>query len=262
MATSELVDELRMLDKSSPQPVYQQLGDLIQDWIARGVLGPGDRVPSETELARETGISRMTARRALMPMVIEGVLFRQPGKGTFVAEPKLDYTLSTLISFSRLMKRLGHVVSTKVLEQCVVPAPSKVGKQLRLKPREDVVKVRRLRAVDGRPVAVHTSYFRASVFSGLLDQDLANTPLWEAVANVNGVKPLYTNDVIEATVLRPEEAALLKRPVSSPGLLISGVACDGDKRPVRFAHCVYRADCIRFEVRSDRAGALLELTLR
>jgi GntR family transcriptional regulator, arabinose operon transcriptional repressor len=66
-------------------PIYVSIKNRIREEIAQGVLKPGDRVPSELQLATELGVSRTQTRQALRDLEMEGYLLRAPGRGSFVA---------------------------------------------------------------------------------------------------------------------------------------------------------------------------------
>jgi DNA-binding transcriptional regulator YhcF (GntR family) len=76
-----------VINRDVPIPIYYQLKQLIKDQVERGVLKPGDQIPSEDELCTRYGISRTPVRQALTELVHEGLLVRIHGRGTFVAEP-------------------------------------------------------------------------------------------------------------------------------------------------------------------------------
>ena len=78
------------LDRSSFVPLYYQLQELIKEQIESGGWKPGDRLPSEPELARRYAVSRVVVRQALAILRDDGQIVRMQGRGTFVAEPKLD----------------------------------------------------------------------------------------------------------------------------------------------------------------------------
>jgi DNA-binding transcriptional MocR family regulator len=73
------------LNRGGSTPLYLQLGALLRDKIKRGEWRPDQKIPSENELNRMYGISRITTRQVLEVLVHEQLLFRVPGKGTFVA---------------------------------------------------------------------------------------------------------------------------------------------------------------------------------
>src|ERR1700677_3761812 len=88
------------LDRSSVVPLYYQLQELLKEQIESGVWGPGDPLPSEPELARGLGVSRVVVRQALAILDDDRQIVRLRGRGTFVAEPKLGHRAGGL---SRLL---------------------------------------------------------------------------------------------------------------------------------------------------------------
>ena len=74
----------KKISRESPVPLYIQLKELIKGQIAEGVLKPGASLPSERKLCKLYGVSHITVRQALIELTKEGLLFRSPGRGTFV----------------------------------------------------------------------------------------------------------------------------------------------------------------------------------
>ena len=83
------------LDRSSAVPFYVQLKQTLQSEIQKGVYGPGELIPTEVELCKRYGISRHTVRQALSELVQEGIIYRVPGKGTFVARRRPRANIAT-----------------------------------------------------------------------------------------------------------------------------------------------------------------------
>jgi len=79
------------IDKSVPIPIYYQLKECIKEKIRSGEFKPGDRIPTEQELCEMFGISRTPVRQALTELVYEGILYRKPGRGTFVSDNLLSF---------------------------------------------------------------------------------------------------------------------------------------------------------------------------
>ena len=79
-----------MIDRDAPQPLYVQIPKILHDQIRSGQYPLRSRVPSEQELATQYGVSRITARKSLDVPVTQGLLFRRPGKGTFVGTDVLS----------------------------------------------------------------------------------------------------------------------------------------------------------------------------
>lgn len=238
------------LDKKSAQHLYLQLQRLIRSQIDHGTLNPGDRTPSELELARTHAISRMTARRAIDELVMDGTLVRKPGKGTFVAKDKMP-AASIFSSFSTTMRSLGLAVTSKVLDLRLVSVPETVMHDLELTEPEDVVFLRRIRYVENEPMAVHISYMLSHYFARILDADLSERPLSAVMEEASGLHIAASRDYVEAAPARAEEAALLDIRKGAPVLLVRGVAYTREGTPMRSSTAVYRADRFRFCVEAQ-----------
>ncbi len=97
---NKLLKDEKALLKDSPLPLYYQLKELLKSHIELGILKPGDCVPSERELVETYEISRPTVRQAINELVVEGLLTREKGRGTFVSVPKIkQWFLESLSSF-------------------------------------------------------------------------------------------------------------------------------------------------------------------
>lgn len=235
------------LERQSPVPYYQQIADWLRDEVERGQLGPLARVPSEFELADSFSISRTTARKALDRLVQEGVLFRRAGKGTYVTANRIAYGASTGLSFSAMMTELGHRISTQVLVARLVPAPAHVALALGVRVRSPLVCVRRLRSVEGKPAAIHTTYLQAR-YQAILGRDLTGS-LLDAM-HADGAREEETHDELEAVAATAEEAKLLGIPEGSPLIVVEGVGFSAALEPLRYTEGAYRADMFRFRMGS------------
>jgi GntR family transcriptional regulator len=112
-ALNSLAGEGMQIDKKSPIPVYYQLKNIISKMIADGEYTEGSLIPSERELGDTLGISRMTVRQALNSLVNEGFLYREKGRGTFVARTKIEQ--KNIMSFSEIVAGRGMKPSAKLL---------------------------------------------------------------------------------------------------------------------------------------------------
>lgn len=191
----------------------------------------------------------MTARKALDRLVAAGVLFRQPGKGTFVAPAKIAHRASTQRSFSAVIAALGLRLDTRVLEAAVVPAPASAAAALAEPKAAPVVFIRRLRIVEGQPAALHSAYLPVR-FERLLRENLTGS-LTELTAGI--VAPLVqSQDAIEAIVAGPQVAQLLDVSAGSPLIRHEGVGFSAASEPLRYTEGLYRGDRFRFSI--DGAG--------
>ena len=109
---------------------YRQIEEAIVQSIREGALKEGDRLPSETSLAEDLGLSRMTVNKAFTRLAQRGLITRVRGKGSFVTPRKLNQGFFRVTSFNRTIKEMGMKPSTEVLETKVVPADETVAEAL------------------------------------------------------------------------------------------------------------------------------------
>ncbi|MBE0688673.1 MAG: GntR family transcriptional regulator [Anaerolineae bacterium] len=246
-----------MVDKRSSVPLYLQIQSLIVEQIRGGELRPGDQVPSEPEIAAQRHVSRMTARKALDGLVSKGILYRRKGKGTYVSDHVMAYSLSTILSFSRTFRAYGHDVVTRVLSKEIVPASANVCERLSLTEPARVIAIRRLRFIDGLAAAIHTSFLSYPLFAPLLEVDLSQLSLLDVIESVSGIPVAYSRDSVLAALASPEEADLLNVEPGSPVLKVEGVAYTESGHPTRLTRAVYRADMFHLTVLNTAGQAAL-----
>lgn len=244
--------DFKELDQTSPIPLYLQIEERVRHAIHTGDLEPMSRVNSEIELAEAFRVSRMTARKAIDRLVADGLLFRQPGKGTFVAQPRIAHGLSTQLSFTTAMSSLGLSLSTRVLQAGMTQTPDEVAEALGIASGSMAVFIRRLRIVEDEPAAIHLSYLPGR-FGAILDEDLTRS-LTSAMARV-GARVDEARDAVEVVVASSDEAGHLGVEPGSPLLRIEGVAFAGGVA-VRHTEALYRGDRFRFSVDTSQPADL------
>lgn len=196
-------------------PKYRELADML---VARFAHAPvGSSTPSERQLAEDTGVSRMTARRAIDELVREGLLTREVGRGTFVARPTVSVPLQ-LTSFSEDMRARGYVPSSRLLRLARIPATAQVARVLRIPTGSEVVVLARLRLADGTPMAIERSHLRDDLFPGLDRYDFAADSLYRVLVEDYGVRFEAGEQVIRAGIARNSDADTLSIPHGDPVL--------------------------------------------
>ncbi|MDZ7801396.1 MAG: phosphonate metabolism transcriptional regulator PhnF [Trueperaceae bacterium] len=240
------------LRKSSPVPLYHQVVREIRRRIRTGAWAPGARLPSERELAEEFGISRMTLRQALARLVQDGTLTVRQGAGTFVAEPKLTFDAVNLMGFTETMLQQDGTVSSDVLRQDTATSPPHVATALALRPDETVVRVARLRRVNGEPVALESSWLPHRLCRGLENQDLAHQSLYRLLEERYGLPLQRAEQTIAATTASVEEADAFDVPEGTGLLAVEGISYSEDDLPTEYFEVRYRGDRFKLAVASDR----------
>jgi GntR family transcriptional regulator len=236
------------INLNSPVPKYYQLKEIIRDMIEKEELGFGQAIPPERELCERYSVSRMTARQAVMELVNEGLLYREQGRGTFVAEAKVRQGTGRLTSFTQDMRERGMEVSSTVLGVEEESAGPVVARMLRIDPGDRIIRVRRVRNADGKPMALETSHLLYGVAKGILDMDLSERSLYEELGKA-GVHIAAAEQSYEAVLVNEAESEHLDVPAGSPALLIERVTFDGEDRSFEYVKSLYRGDRYRLTTR-------------
>ena len=233
--------------RGTPQrtsPLYLWLAELLRDQIEAGQLGAHVPVPSERVLSERYDVSRMTARHALETLTLEGYLYRHPRRGTFVAEPRLRFSVG---SFTRDMTEADRTPGTEVLSAATIDPDAVVAEQLAVPPGGRVHVLLRLRSARGEPVAIEHIQLSAARFPDLLDHDLAGS-LWVLLRERYDVRPAKADARVVAVTLDRFEAEALGVKAGSPALVLSRTVYDTGGGVLELARDVYRGDRTEFEV--------------
>jgi GntR family transcriptional regulator len=238
--------------------VHAQIEDWLAGEIAVGALVPGDRLPTEHDLAAWFGVSRMTLRHALAELTRRGLVTRAVGRhgGTFVAAPKLEQDLTTLAGFSEQLRRHGMVAGARVLTATQRAAGPAAAAALRLAEDDPVFEVRRIRLADGRPMVLERSLFPAARFPGMLDCRLDGS-LYELLEVKYGLRPHRARESLEPVTAGVREAEALEIAEGAPLMLVVRTAYARSGEPLEYARDLFRGDRTRVVVwTSELAGDL------
>jgi GntR family transcriptional regulator len=237
--------------RASHAPAYLQIRDRLLELIRCGTYRPYDRLPSEAELVRRFGVSRVTVRQALEALRKCGAVQSLQGKGSFVCMPKIVHETPALLGFHEAMEGRGYATGSTVLSVCERTAAHEVAEALHLKRRASVLEVRRLRCVNAEPVSLDVSHFPVDVGAKLLSQDLTGDifPLLEQRCDV----PLGRADVsIEAVPCDAATAPVLQLEPREPVLLIRRLTWSTTGRPVDYEHLYCRGDAWQYRLQLNR----------
>ncbi|HLN64477.1 MAG TPA: GntR family transcriptional regulator [Symbiobacteriaceae bacterium] len=219
-------------------PRHQAIEEYLRERIA--AASPGAPLPTDKELCDRCQVSRMTARLAVSRLAEAGLVTREPGKGTFVAHPRLQREASVLLSFTRQMERQGRVASSALLERSRIEAPPDVSEQLHLPPNAPVLLIRRIRLADGIPTALEWVMLPEERFGWLMAVDLERGSLHEALES-RGILPYRGQGALTASVTTRDEAHLLGLPAGSPLLVERLVLFDQNGAPIQAGETRYAA---------------------
>lgn len=230
-----------MVNRNYPLPLYYQLMEELRRRIEEGEWKPGDLIPSERELTEIYGISRMTVRQALGELVNDGLLHRSPGRGTFVARPKIRKKLSRLTSFTEEMHTRSKEAGAQVLRMEMAPARATVAEVLQIEAGHQVALVERLRLADGDPVGIECCHLSFQGCEAILREDLSGS-LYALLVKRFGLVPTRAQEEMEAGACGSREANILGIRRGAPVLLIRRKTLDQHQRPFEYVESVYRGD--------------------
>lgn len=225
--------------RKSPLPRYYQLKEIMREKIRSGEWKPGDLIPSERELGEQYGISRMTARQAITELVNEGLFYREQGKGTFVSLHKITQQLIRLTGFTEDIQARGQRPGTKVLIARMQPADEITAERLRIKPKQPIFYLQRLRLADEEPLAIEVSQINFIGCEQLLEEDLEHNSLYQMLEAKYGLTLVEAEQEIEAGLVGTEDAPILKIPLGSPALYTRRITYTERNQPIEYAKSVY-----------------------
>lgn len=230
------------INRRSKIPFYQQLYEILRGKIVQGDWKPGDMMPPESELIEHYQVSRNTVRQVLDLLVQEGLIYRQRGRGTFVAHPSLEQTMLRIISFTEDMQQRNFVPGTEVVSSKVITTPIEIAEKLQIAEGEELAVIERLRLADGEPMSIEKSFLVHRYCPNILRYDYALNPLRQVLEREYRIKLIHARQIIRAIMASGELAELLKIQMPSPLLFIERVSFSQDTLPVEYLEIFYRAD--------------------
>ena len=216
----------------------------VREYVRSLVNGsaPGSPAQSERELVQHFGVARMTVRQAMDALVVEGLLERIPGRGTFVARPRR--TASRITGYTEEMTRRGMLAESQTLLARREQAGPGVARALNLTEGDAVIHWRRLRRADGVPMCIEDAYLNEVLLPGFLQSGMP-TSLYAELAD-RGLHPTWVEDNITADLASVEEAAHLEVEAGT-AVLRQQRRAFSDEKVVEVSRSSYRGD--RFTLR-------------
>jgi GntR family transcriptional regulator len=238
-----------LINHSSPIPYYVQVKDILKDRIIRGDWPVGGQIPSEPELCELFGVSRTVVRQALQALMLEGLIVRRKGRGSFVAEPKIKESLAQqLTGFYDDMVSQGYTPVSQVLKQELVEANAKVAARLEISLGSKVIEIQRLRFVQDEPLVLVTTFLPYTLCPNVLHTDLTHQSLYAFLRTHCNVSIMRGHRILEAVHANEYEANLLKIKKGTPLIMLESISYADDRMPIEYYHALHRSDRLRFEV--------------
>ncbi len=240
MLQSEAMSRQAASHSPTFSPLYRQIRGLITRSLESGEWGPGDLIPSESELAVRFGVSQGTVRKAIDEMAAENLLVRRQGKGTFVAshnDPR------SFFRFLRIGANEGELKPLKSIpiECWRAKAGPDVARTLALEPGAPIIIVRRLLRFGNEPAVFDEIYLPGDLFSDLTLDVLkaGGMSLYSLFETKFGVRMIRADERLRAVSADRLSSELLQVPEGSPLLLVERVTFTYADKPVEWRRGFY-----------------------
>lgn len=245
---------IRPLNKHSAVPLYTQLYDRLVEQISTGQLKAGDQLLPERELAESMNVSRITARQAIDALVDKGLVYRERGRGTFVAEPKMRGLIG-FTSFSEDMRARGFHPSSQVILKTLGSVDPEACRILKMDVDEPAIHLTRVRLADDTPVALQSTLIPYRLCPGLENEDLENQSLYSILREKYALYPAWTEAELEALPASAEEAHHLCLEKGDPVLIVRGITYSESFEIIESVRTVYRGKGLALYIGRQRISS-------
>ncbi len=251
VAAADVLAEAPDLGDGTGSPAHLRIEQWLAGVIGRGRLVPGDRLPSEQDLAAVLGVSRMTLRQALASMEARGSIVRRRGRsgGTFVAEPRVECDLTGLVSFTEQMRRANKRPGARMVSTATRPASRAEASALGLRTGAALHEIVRVRSANREPLTLERACLPADLFPDLLVRPLTGS-LYRVMARGYDLEPHTATEFLEPVVADAVQAELLGVAEGAPLLVVERTAFTAAGRAVEYSRDAFRPDRARIVVRA------------
>ncbi len=222
-------------------PVYLKVRRDIREGIESGTYPAGTTIPSENELAKRYGITRLMVRKAVDALVEEGLVRRAQGKGAFSTGSLSEQRGLPPKGFREQAKSHLHVPTVRILETRLRQAGPFYSRFFSIEEDDDLYCVRRLNSMDGEPLSIEKTFIPCDMFPGITEIDISVFSLYETYALL-GHEVARVRETIDLIELSANDARLLGVEVGSPAMVLDCVSYDADDLPVEHAISYTRGD--------------------
>ena len=224
------------INKYSSVPLYEQIRQCIIEAIQKGILKPGQKLPTEEGICKACGVYRPVVRQAYNELVNSGRIERKRGCGSFVKGPdNRGIFMNQLMSFDEEMKLIGKVPSTRLLSMEKIQFDEDLYQKLELAPSDVCLRLERLRYSNGIPFVYTVNYLSLNRFPKLDRFDFSNASLYQTLKTQYDVLPVHSRRSIAARSASPRLADSLEVPEGTALLVIENIVYDQYDCPIELS---------------------------
>lgn len=236
--------------KNITKPMYIKLYETILKNIEKDKYNYCDKLPSENTFAKEFDVNRHTVRQALSLLKDEGVIYTVKGKGNFISNIKVPYSISDKSSYSSKIMDLGYEPKTKLISADIVTPNEEVAKNLGINEKLNVIELKLLRYANNLPITLSYSYFDAFYFREIINNlDVKPLSLYKILNKCYpDMEITKVSTVFEALNATAEISELLMMPSNTPIIAASTLSKDQNGNFVEYGTSYSRADAVKIKV--------------
>lgn len=230
--------------------LWRCIADDFEQTILIGKHENGARLPAESEIAARYGVNRHTVRRAMAELAARGLVRTERGSGTYVKTDKLDYRIGQRTRFSEIVAAAGHEAEGRLQGHRHEPASDEIASNLGLKPGTNVVRLEILRAADGVPISVATTWLSAERYddAAKIFRRLRSITRTLDHYGISGYRRKWTR--ISAAFTDAVDAGRLRLSVHRPILVVDSLDVAADGEPILTTRGRFAADRVALIVES------------
>lgn len=225
-------------------PHYFQIKDYFNKMIETEKWEAGHKLPSEHELARSFGVSRMTVRRAISELTQKGKLEARQGIGTFVVAQRLNSIVTNL--YAPKEQKGKHII----LQCGFIAAKGEIAQFLRLREGEELYQIDRIRYFGKEPAAIERAFLQKSRFPDLEQEDLSGT-IQDILTERYKERLTFLKSFLEPIIADAETAKLLNIREGAPCMLFWRVTYSSSRIPAFCSKNIIRGDFCRLQINSQ-----------
>jgi GntR family transcriptional regulator len=232
-------------------PVYYQIKQTIRNWIINGEFKPGEKIPSENELAIKFGVSRLTLRAAISQLAQEKLLISKRGKGTFVSSDK-NILNSYSLEFTGFMDDLFYEVSKSKTKWAMIKkiiASANIREKLDIPNEKEVICIKRVRLLREELFAYTVNYLPMEIGIKIQKKELFKKPLLKIIEQDLGIEFKEAFQTIEASFATQEVSQKMKITQGTPVLLVERIMYDKRNNPVELVKSYYLGEKHKYIMR-------------
>ncbi len=220
----------------------------IRSLIDSGRLKPGDPVTSEQGLAKKYKVSRMTSRKSLERLAQDGLIYREPGRGSFVAKPKLTLHLGFFRSIEDQLLEQGFMPSFKLINFSREGSSVEVAQTLALKEGTNIYKLKRLKIRNHEIYGFEERYFPADIGERFTKEDLKKKTVFHLLDKDPRTKVHRMTIVTSAKGAQDNLASILKVRKEFPLIVRQNTLFAYNNRPIQYGISYFRSDRYQFSL--------------